>query len=341
MKNELYHHGILGMHWGKRNGPPYPLDPAKDYSPSEKKHLTDEQLKKVQDKFDDDSVYDGSKKMSKRYFKAIGANEEALKDARKILKQCEEDKLEVNYEARKLFKGLNKEATKLDATAEIANDIAGGWAPSAEEFTLDDFVRSSFSGVWDDGGQGDINRSSLYAYKKNIARESDEIANRYEEIEDAGKKAAKVIVDDALNKIGDERVKTIKRQTPNYSYSVDVANKVVDELNEIESNRGFYIGLGRDDGYLDAMNGSYAKNFDSNDKKAIQKAEKWVSNIKYNNEDSTWWILDEAIDGLHMGNMKCDEMTKADWKRINDWIDRKYGRDLGQRWGNRKKQARK
>lgn len=34
--SDLYHHGILGQRWGRRNGPPYPLD-GPDHSSSERK----------------------------------------------------------------------------------------------------------------------------------------------------------------------------------------------------------------------------------------------------------------------------------------------------------------
>lgn len=41
----LAHHGRLGMRWGKRNGPPYPLD-FKDLSPEEKQKAKDESIRK-------------------------------------------------------------------------------------------------------------------------------------------------------------------------------------------------------------------------------------------------------------------------------------------------------
>lgn len=142
--DELYHHGILGQRWGKKNGPPYPLS-AKDHSASEKKAGWRKSLDSNGELEEKKKAYkqarrEYQKSFNKAYNLSIAAyspvkshreaNKKRWEDASGKAQNYLDAKQEYKSEKQKVkeYQNLNRELLKKNPNAAVVNPDIAGWA---------------------------------------------------------------------------------------------------------------------------------------------------------------------------------------------------------------------
>lgn len=112
MENELYHHGIEGQEWGKRNGPPYPLDRkehnriVRSAEATGKRNLSYRRSRKYAKRMTDDDLNETIDRLKReeQYRRLVSQD----KENKKIAKQAKK----LNRQAKKQAKENEKKAEK-------------------------------------------------------------------------------------------------------------------------------------------------------------------------------------------------------------------------------------
>lgn len=127
--SDIQHHGILGMRWGRRNGPPYPLD-GSSHSASEKKAGWRKSLSSGKGIFArrkkakaDRVAKANAKKIVEERLKQKEADEFFEKNKEKILRSNKAKDILAN-QARLTNQELNEAVSRMDLNARIADHAA-------------------------------------------------------------------------------------------------------------------------------------------------------------------------------------------------------------------------
>lgn len=136
--NEIYHHGVSGMEWGKRNGPPYPLDAqgkadlrAQKQEAKRQKNMArgeerlDNRKKYVNKRYDIDRQ---ATKLGMHNIKKAGELQKQVKDIKSLANEIKEDPARLEAFGKRTFKQrvATISATAIGTGASVVAGMAVG-----------------------------------------------------------------------------------------------------------------------------------------------------------------------------------------------------------------------
>ena len=258
-RKELQHHGILGQKWGKKNGPPYPLNPANRSSNEKRKNgskYTESGLAAYKDaklalgggggSINDDKEDDDKEKdeLINKIAEMTGMKESAVRDLLALRERTDGKSARYQYDLIGIAEGDSIMAKRIDkAIDSYVQNKKEKSGKDKQTGGTNKGVTDTARGIINEGIQDTANKASKVVTK---AKKTYDTARGQinEGIQDSTKTASKVatkaknIYDDILNTL-DIRIKKNSKLSEAAGSASDVGKNIyrVSQQRQIENNK--------------------------------------------------------------------------------------------------------
>lgn len=305
----LKHHGILGMKWGVRR---YQNEDGTLTEEGKRRYGAGARNPKNVEKAR--NIYLNSRyneDVSDKVLEAVNADTSSLNKVRDDIKVAYDERIKQVDKFDKLYSELKNDKnvyTKYCVESELAT---GGVSP--DKMTLEDMGWSSYMALFEDGQQGIVNAYSLYNYDHGLQKKTSDIYNKISSIDRNIKDSASKIIQSELDKVGGENLTTNKNN--NYKLSEALVRRMMIDRESIADKEGIDTT-----GYYWCEEANNVDGFTDGIKNDIKSAKKYISKIKNNDKESTWWVFNEAVRNLGLDQNTLSNLSDSDWNKINEEI---------------------